>query len=473
MNYQTVIGLEIHAELLTASKIFCSCSTAFGSKPNTQICEVCIGLPGALPVLNEKAVRLAVTAGLALGCEITENCRFDRKNYFYPDLPKGYQISQLYLPICRNGHIEIDTDAGKKEIRIREIHMEEDAGKLIHGKNGETHIDYNRCGVPLIEIVTEPDFSSAEEAAAFLTELKKILLFTGVSDCKMEEGSLRADVNLSVKPENSEALGTRTEMKNLSSFRAVQKAIIYESERQIKELEHGNSIIQQTRRWDEDRNVSLPMRTKEEANDYKYFPEPDIPPLVLSKEYIEEIRKNIPELPSQKKERLIAEYGITEYEALVITDSPAMSEFYEKTAALSDPSQTAKWIIGEVSGMFAERGLSPENSRLIPSDLAEIINMVTLGKISRSTGRDVLAKVLDDKVKPSEYVEENGLLLIDSADELLPLIKDVIGKNEKAVLQYKNGKENALHYLLGQIMKATKGRAKINEVRDILKELLK
>ena len=465
MNYRIVCGLEVHTELLTASKIFCSCSTRFGAEPNTQCCEICTGMPGTLPQLNAKVVEFAVRAGLALHCDITKYNKFDRKNYFYPDLPKAYQISQLYLPICRNGYIELDSG---RRIRIKEIHMEEDAGKLFH-ENGKTLINYNRCGVPLLEIVSAPDIRTPEEAGEFARKLRDILRFCGVSDCKMQEGSLRADVNVSVMNENSDVLGTRTEMKNINSFTAIEKAVETESKRQIELLENGGAVRLETRRWDDRKNTSFAMRKKEEAPHYKYFPEPDIPPLVLDDAYIEEIRRTRPELPDEKKRRYVDDLGISAYDAAVICTDLSYVRLFEKTAALTgQPKESANWIMGEVMYHLSESGTLPEEMHFSAASLAQIITLLTEGKISRATAKAVFERVFYDDVNPTEYIEAKALFLNNNTDELERVVAEVIANHPKAVAEYQSGKEKAIGYLIGQVMKRLGGKASAPDVSRII-----
>ena len=469
MNYETVIGLEVHTELLTKSKIFCSCTTEFGGEPNTHVCEVCMGLPGTLPTLNKRVVELAIRAGLATNCEITKYNKFDRKNYFYPDLPKASQISQLYLPICQNGYVELKN----KRIRIKEIHMEEDAGKLIHLENGETLVDYNRCGVPLLEIVSEPDMRTADEVIEYLEKLKAILQYAGISDCKMQEGSLRADINLSVRPVGQKELGVRTEMKNMSSFRAVRKAVEVESKRQIEVLERGEKVLQQTRRWDENKNESFSMRSKEEAKDYKYFPEPDIPPIEISDEEVENIKRELPELPEQKKERYKKEYKLNEQEIKILTDCVNLTRLFEKTQSLTNNAkESAKWITGEVLRLAREKQILADDINFNVNSLAEIIELLDSGKINRGTAKDVFEKVFYENIDPEEYIKKNNLSLMTDLTEIKKTIENVIAQNEKSVTEYKNGKTQAMQYLIGQSMKALRGKAPAKEVAKILNELI-
>ncbi len=474
MKWEAVTGIEVHAELATKTKIFCGCSAEFGDKPNTNVCEICTGMPGVLPSLNKKAVEFAVKAGLALNCSVSELTRFDRKNYFYPDLPKAYQISQLYLPLCRNGYIEIETDGKKKKIGIHEIHMEEDAGKLIHCENENcTLIDYNRCGVPLIEIVSEPDFRSPKEVVDFLEKLKLILQYIGVSDCKMQEGSLRADINLSVRPVGETALGTRTEMKNLSSLHAIEKAMEFEKERQIALLESGGKVVQETRRWDEKLNVNFAMRSKEEASDYKYFPEPDLPALKITQEQISAFKNSLPELPEEKKKRYISQLGLPECDTAVLTENVYVMQFFERANELyGDAKELSNWILGEVLRLMKDNSVAPEDNPLKPEYLVSVIEMVKSGKINRNTGKAVLEKAFCDGAEPMKYVEENSLSIVTDNALVKETAEQVIAENGKAVEQYKNGKTNAFQFLVGQTMKALGGKARAEDVKEILSLLL-
>lgn len=475
MNYEIVIGLEVHTELSTKRKIFCNCTTQFGGEPNTHVCEICSGMPGTLPVLNRRVVEYAIRTGIATNCDITENNKFDRKNYFYPDLPKAYQISQLYFPICRNGHINITgQDGEEKQVRIHEIHMEEDAGKLIHDDWEDcTLVDYNRCGVPLLEIVSEPDMRSAEEVIDYLSKLRSILQYTGVSDCKMQEGSLRADVNLSVREKGAKEFGTRTEMKNMNSFKAIARAIEYEAQRQIDIIEDGGKVVQETRRWDDANGESYAMRSKEDAQDYKYFPEPDLPPIKIDKEWIESVRNNLPELKDAKKKRYIEELGLPEYDTGLITDSIYLVRLFEKTSDIcKKPKIAANWILGELLMRLNESGKTAEDIDFDENSLGKIIVMVEEGKISRDTGKKVFKKVFEENVDPEKYVKDNNLGLVSDTATLKPIIEEVIAQNEKSVNEYKGGKQQALQYLIGQCMRALRGKAPAQEVQKILKELL-
>ncbi len=475
MEWEIVMGLEVHTELSTKTKIFCGCSTEFGGEPNSHVCEICSGMPGTLPLLNKKVVEYAIRTGVATNCTITQNTKFDRKNYFYPDLPKAYQISQLYLPICRNGYIEVKAeDGGTKKIGIHEIHMEEDAGKLIHDEFEDcTLVDYNRCGVPLLEIVSEPDFRSAGEVIEYLEKLRAILQYIGVSDCKMQEGSLRADVNLSVRPKGQSEFGTRTEMKNLNSFHAIERAIAYEAERQIELLEDGEKVTQETRRWDDNKGYSYAMRSKEDAQDYKYFPEPDLPPIEISDEQIEKIKSELPELPEQKKARYINELGLPEYDTGIITGDISLVRFFEDTVKICGAAKdAANWIMVDLMKLLNDSGTLTENIPFGADKLAKIIEMVKSNKINRGTGKKVLEKVFTDNVEPEKYVDENNLAQVTDLSAIRPVIEQVIAENEKSVSEYKAGKTQAMGYIMGQAMRALKGKAPAQEVQKILKEIL-
>lgn len=472
--YETVIGLEVHVELATRSKIFCGCSTKFGGEPNTQVCPVCAGMPGTLPVLNKSVVEYAVAAGLALNCNITQRCKFDRKNYFYPDLPKAYQISQLYLPICRDGQVEIETQAGKKIVRIHEIHMEEDAGKLIHDPWDDcTLVDFNRCGVPLIEIVSEPDMRSAEEAIAYLEKLRLILQYLGVSDCKMQEGSMRADINLSVRELGSNKLGTRTEMKNMNSFKAIARAIEGERKRQIELLEYGKPVIQETRRWDDNKDTSFAMRSKEDAQDYRYFPEPDLPPVYIDDEWISSIKARQPELRDEKMLRYVNEFGLPAYDASIITGSKHLADLFEDTVALCNkPKEVSNWLRVETLRLLKEKEMDPEDISFSPAQLASVIKMVDEGKINRTVAKDVFEKVFCQNVNPEEYVEQQGLGLVSDDSLLKDTICRIIADNPQSVADYKKGKVKAMGFIVGQTMREMKCKADPEKVNSIVRELL-
>lgn len=473
-QYETVIGLEVHVELATKTKIFCSCTTAFGGAPNTHTCPVCTGMPGTLPVLNKQVVEYAIAVGLATDCSITQYCKFDRKNYFYPDNPQNYQISQLYLPICRNGGVEIETATGKKTIGIHEIHMEEDAGKLVHDEWEDCSlVDYNRSGVPLIEIVSEPDMRSAEEVIAYLEKLRTMIQYLGASDCKLQEGSMRADVNLSVREVGTKEFGTRTEMKNLNSFKAIARAIEAERIRQIELIEEGKTIIQETRRWDDNKECSYAMRSKEDAQDYRYFPEPDLVPIVISDEWIEAIKARQPELRTEKLERYKKEYDLPEYDADIITGSKHMADIFEATAKICQkPKKVSNWLMGETMRLLKETETEPEDIRFSPSNLAKLIDLADAGTINSTVAKEVFEKIFLEDINPENYIEEKGLKAVNDAGELKSVIEQVIQDNPQSVEDYQNGKEKAIGFLVGQTMKAMKGKANPGMVNEILKELL-
>lgn len=472
--YETVIGLEVHVELATKSKIFCGCTTEFGGDSNTHCCPICTGMPGTLPVLNKKVVEFAIATGLATNCTITRNTKFDRKNYFYPDLPKAYQVSQLYEPICRNGKIEIDVNGEKKTIGIHEIHMEEDAGKLIHDPWEEcTLVDYNRCGVPLIEIVSEPDMRSAEEVIAYLEKLKLILQYLGVSDCKMQEGSLRADINLSVREVGAKEFGTRTEMKNMNSFKAIARAIEGERKRQIELLEEGKLVVQETRRWDDNKDTSFAMRSKEDAQDYRYFPEPDLVPVEISDEWLESIKTKQPELRDEKMLRYESEYDIPEYDAAIITSSKRLADIFEETVALCQkPKEVSNWLMVETMRLLKEHEMDPENIKFTPSNLAKLVMLIHDGKINRTVAKEVFELIFKDNIDPDEYVAAKGLLMVNDEGLLRSTIERILQENPASVADYKGGKEKAFGFLVGQTMKEMKGKADPAMINKILKEML-
>ena len=473
-QYETVIGLEVHVELATKTKIFCSCSTAFGGAPNTHTCPVCTGMPGSLPVLNKQVVEYAMAVGLATNCKIHQYSKFDRKNYFYPDNPQNYQISQLYLPICYEGGVEIDTPAGKKVIGIHEIHMEEDAGKLIHDEWEDCSlVDYNRSGVPLIEIVSEPDMRNADEVIAYLDKLRLIIQYLGASDCKLQEGSMRADVNLSVREVGAEKFGTRTEMKNLNSFKAVARAIEGERTRQIELLEEGKQVIQETRRWDDNKEYSYAMRSKEDAQDYRYFPDPDLVPIIISDEWIQAVRDRQPELRTEKLERYKKEFDIPDYDARIITGSKKLADLFEETTAIcKKPKKVANWILGETLRLLKEKDMEPEELRFSAENLAKLINLTDAGTINGSVAKEVFEVLFGEDIDPEQYVEEKGLKTVNDEGALRTVIKDVLANNPQSVSDYKGGKAKALGFLVGQTMKAMKGKADPGSVNRILKELL-
>ena len=473
-QYETVIGLEVHVELATKMKIFCSCSTEFGGAPNTHTCPVCTGMPGALPVLNRQVVEYALAVGLAVNCEINQYCRFDRKNYFYPDNPQNYQISQLYLPICHDGFVEIETAAGKKKVGIHEIHMEEDAGKLIHDEWEDCSlVDYNRSGVPLIEIVSEPDMRSAEEVIAYLEKLRLIIQYLGASDCKLQEGSMRADVNLSVREAGAPEFGTRTEMKNLNSFKAIARAIEGERKRQIELLEEGKKVIQETRRWDDNKESSRAMRSKEDAKDYRYFPDPDLPPVFISDTWIQEIKDRQPEFKTGKMARYQAELGLSEYDADIITGSKRMADIFEATVSLcKKPKEAANWLMVEGMRLLKEEALEPEAIRFSPENLAKLIVLVDNGTITRTVAKEVFEKIFAEDIDPEAYVEENGLKVVNDEGALRAVIEEVIAANPQSVTDYRNGKERARGFLVGQTMRAMKGKTDPAMVNKMIEELL-
>lgn len=473
-EYETVIGLEVHVELATKTKIFCGCSTAFGGRPNSHTCPVCTGMPGSLPVLNKKVLEHAVAVGLATNCEITRYCKFDRKNYFYPDNPQNYQISQLYLPICRNGYVEIETKEGSKKVGIHEIHMEEDAGKLIHDEWEDcTLVDYNRSGVPLIEIVSEPDMRSAEEVIAYLEKLRLIIQYLGASDCKLQEGSMRADVNLSVRPVGEKEFGTRTEMKNLNSFRSIAAAIEGEKNRQIDLLESGEAVIQETRRWDDAKETSYAMRSKEDAQDYRYFPDPDLVPVSISEEFLEEIKSRQPEFRTEKMKRYKEEFDIPDYDIDIITGTKHMADIFEETVALgAQPKKVSNWLMGETLRILKEKELDPEDVRFSPEHLAKLIALTESKAINSTVAKEVFEVMFEEDVDPEKYVEEKGLKTVRDEGALRKTVEEVIAANPQSVEDYRGGKEKAIGFLVGQTMKAMKGKADPASVNQILKELL-
>ena len=474
-QYETVIGLEVHVELATKTKIFCGCSTAFGGAPNTHTCPVCTGMPGSLPVLNKQVVEYAAAIGLATNCEITQVCKFARKNYFYPDNPQNYQISQLYLPIARNGYVEIEVGDTKKKIRIHEMHMEEDAGKLIHDEWDDTSlVDYNRSGVPLVEIVSEPDMRSSEEVIAYLEKLRTTIQYLGASDCKLQEGSMRADVNLSVREMGASEFGTRTEMKNLNSFKAIARAIEGERERQIELLEAGKKVVQETRRWDDNKESSHAMRSKEDAQDYRYFPEPDLVPIVISQEWIDRVKERQPEFREEKLKRYKKEFDIPQYDAEILTESKHMADIFEETTALcGKPKKVSNWLMVETMRLLKEHNMESEDITFTPENLAKLIELADAGTINSSVAKEVFDHVFEENVDPEKYVEEHGLKTVNDEGALIEVLEKVIADNPQAVVDYKGGKEKALGALVGQTMKAMKGKANPGLVNQKLREMLK
>lgn len=477
-DWEIVIGLEIHVELQTDSKVFCGCSTQFGGETNTRVCPVCMGLPGSLPVLNEKAVEYAAMAGLALNSEIASYSKFDRKNYFYPDLPKAYQVSQYDLPLCRGGFMEIGEGEKRRRIAITRVHMEEETGKSLH--SGETIIgsqysllDYNRAGIPLIEIVTEPDMRSPAEAREFLEKLKVVIQYTGISDCKMEEGSLRCDANISIRPMGSERLGTKTEVKNMNSFRAVERALAYEAERQKDLLESGERVLQETRHWDESRGITLSMRSKEQAHDYRYFPEPDLVPMVLDAAWVATVWSRLPELPSAKRLRFIEQYGLPEYDAGVLTTSRPLADFYEEVvAAFPQPKVVSNWVMGELMRLLKGVGREInvfEDIGVEPSRLAELLRMVEAGTINAAAAKEVFEEMFRTGGSPAVIVKAKGLEQISDTQELVRVIRTVLEQHQDAVESYRAGKEKALGRIVGEVMKQTRGKANPQIVNEILR----
>ena len=473
-QYETVIGLEVHVGLATKTKIFCGCSTAFGGAPNSHTCPVCTGLPGSLPVLNKQVVEYAMAVGLATNCQINQYCKFDRKNYFYPDNPQNYQISQLYYPICHDGGVEIDVNGQKKIVRIHEIHMEEDAGKLVHDEWEDVSlVDYNRSGVPLIEIVSEPDMRSADEVIAYLEKLRLIIQYLGASDCKLQEGSMRADVNLSVRPVGSETFGTRTEMKNLNSFKAIARAIESERARQIELIEEGKKVTQETRRWDDNKEYSYPMRSKEDAQDYRYFPDPDLPPLQIPDEWIERLKSAQPELRDEKMARYKEEYEIPDYDADIITGSKRMADIFEETVALgAAPKKVSNWLMTETMRLLKEHTMEPDELDFSPKNLATLISLVEKKTINQTVAKEVFEKIFADDIEPESYVKEHGLGMVSDTGALQKTIEEIIAANPQSVADYKAGKQKAIGFLVGQTMKAMKGKANPTAVNEILVKLL-
>ncbi len=475
-EYEVVIGLEVHVELNTKTKIFCGCSTEFGGAPNTHVCPVCSGMPGSLPVLNREVVNKAISVGLATNCEITRNSKFDRKNYFYPDNPQNYQISQLYYPICRNGHVDIETEeGGKKAVRIHEIHMEEDAGKLIHDPvTDDTYVDFNRSGVPLIEIVSEPDMRSADEVVAYLEKLRETIIYLGASDCKLNEGSMRADVNLSIREKGTEEFGTRTESKNLNSFRAIRRCIENEIARQIDIIEEGGEVVQETRRWDDEKGYSYPMRSKEDAQDYRYFPDPDLVPIIVSDEWIDEILATQPEFRDAKKERYKRDYELPDYDIDQITGSKKMSEIFEGAVAEgADPKKASNWLMVETMRLMKETGIDAESLKFSSKNLAALIKLVDSKEINGGVAKEVFEKaVFSDDLDPVKYVADNNLSTKADSGQLLEVVKKAIEANPKAVEDVKNGKQKAIGAIVGFVMKEMKGKCDPGEVNKLIAEEL-
>ena len=473
-DYEVIIGLEVHAELSTNTKVYCNCTTEFGADPNTHCCPICTGMPGTLPVLNKKVVEYAVKMGLATNCKIANFSKQDRKNYYYPDLPKAYQISQYDLPLCENGHIDIEVDGKKKTIGITRIHIEEDAGKLIHDAyTGDTLVDMNRCSVPLIEIVSEPDMRSAKEAVEYMQALKSILEYLDICDCKMQEGSLRCDVNLSVRPVGQKEFGTRTETKNLNSFKAIQNSIEFEIKRQIEVLENGGTIYQETRRFDDAKGEGYAMRTKEEANDYRYFPEPDLAPIVLSDEYINSIKESLPELPNVKKERYLKEYNLSLYDANILTMSIKTANYFENVVKkCNNPKMVANWIMGDFARLLNENDISIDESRIGEENLASLIDLIDKGTISSKIAKTVFEEMFNTGKEAKQIVEEKGLVQISDEGAIKEIVEKVVENNPQSIIDYKAGRDRALGFLVGQVMKESKGKANPGLVNKLLLEIL-
>ncbi|WP_033169587.1 Asp-tRNA(Asn)/Glu-tRNA(Gln) amidotransferase subunit GatB [Selenomonas sp. ND2010] len=478
MKYEAVIGLEIHCELKTNTKIFCGCATTFGADQNTHVCPVCLGMPGVLPTINKRVVEFGIKAGLATNCEINKYSKFDRKNYYYPDLPKNWQTSQYDLPIAEHGWVDIDVEGKKKRIRLTRIHMEEDAGKLVHSgttikDSSSSNVDYNRTGVPLLEIVSEPDMSSAEEARAYMEKIKSIMEYIDVSNCRMEEGNLRADINVSLRPVGSKELGTRTEMKNINSFKNLEDAINYEIERQEEVLEDGGHIVQETRTFDPARGITLSMRSKENAHDYRYMPEPDLPPIVTSEETIEKYRSELPELPDARRARLESEYGLSDYDAGIITSSRAMAEYFDAVIAEgADPKLAANWIMGDLSKELNAAGIDISKSPVDAKRLGEMIQLIMKDTISGKIAKKVFKEMWTNPDSPEKIVKDKGLVQITDTKAIEGIVDEVIANNQKAVDDYKGGNKKAIGALVGQVMKASKGKANPQMVNKLLAEKL-
>lgn len=474
MQYEAVIGLEVHAQLLTKSKIFCGCSTKFGAEPNTQVCPVCLGMPGVLPVLNRKALEYTIKTGLAMNCKISHYSRFARKNYFYPDLPKGYQISQYELPLCENGYLEITIDGERRKIRIKRIHLEEDAGKNIHDSSGYSFVDFNRTGVPLMEIVSEPDIRTPKEAALYMKKLRAILRYLAVCDGNLEQGSLRCDANVSVRPVGSQEFGVKTEIKNINSFRFLEKALEYEIKRQIKLLTSGEKIVQETRLWDSVTGTTQSMRSKEEAHDYRYFPEPDLTPVVVSLDWIEKIKEDMPELPDTKIERFVRDYGLPLYDAEILTEEKALSEWFEEAVRLgSKPKDIANWIMVELLRLLNEENKDITECSLKPSQLVELINLVDKGIINRNIAKEVFEEVYKTGKSAELIVKEKGLTQISDDSVIIESIKQIIKQNPNEVERFKNGEEKLMGFFVGQVMKLTKGKANPKLVNELVLKILR
>jgi len=476
-QYETVIGLEVHVELKTRSKIFCDSTAEFGSEPNTHVCPVCMGLPGVLPVVNKNVVEYAIRAALALNCRIASYSKFDRKNYYYPDMPKNYQISQYDLPIAEHGYLNIDVNGETRRIGITRLHMEEDTGKLVHQGTITTTpfslVDYNRAGVPLIEIVSEPDLRSPEEAYEYLNKLKAIIQYTGVSDCKMEEGSLRCDANVSVRPAGSKEFGVKTEIKNMNSFKALQKALTYEVERQIEVVEDGGRIIQETRTWDEGKGVTLSMRSKEYAHDYRYLPDPDLVPMVIDREWVDEIKRSLPELPDDRKERYVGEFGLPAYDAMVLTNTKELADYFEAcVSTYSNPKTVSNWVMGDLSRLLNANNTDITDCPIKPEQLAAMLQLLEKGTISGKIAKTVFEEMFASGKDAETIVKEKGLVQISDEGAIAAIVDEVIANNQKSVEDFRAGKDRALGFLVGQVMKASRGKANPEMVNKLLKERL-
>jgi len=474
MDYEPVIGIEVHVELLTRSKVFCGCSTAFGSPPNSQVCPVCLGMPGVLPMLNKRAVEFVVMTGLAFNCTVSSWSKLDRKNYFYPDLPKNYQISQYDLPLAYDGFLEVEVDGVRKRIGITRVHLEEDTGKNLHPAGASySQVDFNRCGVPLMEIVSEPDIASPEEAYGYLQSLKAIVEYLGVSDCNMEQGSLRAEANVSLRPRGSAEFGTKTEIKNVNSFKGVQRALEYEIERQRQLLSSKGTVVQETRMWDEEKGITVAMRSKERAHDYRYFPEPDLVPIVVDKEWVERIRQGLPELPTARRQRFVNEYGIPEYDAGVLTASKEVADYYEECVRCgADPKAASNWIMGELQFRLRDTGTAITGCKITPQNLTEMLNLIEAGTISGKIAKTVFEEMFTTGKAAGEIVRDRGLQQISDSDQIGEIIDAVLKDNPEPVESYRRGKTKALAFLVGQVMKQTKGKANPQLVNEMLRQKL-
>ena len=476
MRYETVVGIETHVELKTNTKAFCSCSTEFGGEPNTRTCPVCAGFPGTLPVLNKRVVEFAIRAGLALNCDIQRYNRFDRKNYFYPDLAKGYQISQLFYPICLGGHVDIEVNGEKKRIRLNRIHIEEDAGKLVHSgasisTSDSSVVDYNRSSVPLLEIVSEPDIRSAEEAKAYMEKMRTILEYIDVSDCKMQEGSLRCDANVSIRPFGQEKFGTRSEIKNLNSFRSVQRGVDYEVLRQTELVEDGGTVVQETRTWDEEAGVTRSMRSKEEAHDYRYFPDPNLTPFIVEKEWVESVRAEMPELPDARKERLMDKLGLSDYDASGVIARLATAQYFDRIMEhTKDAKSAANWILGDIAAWLNNNNLEMQDLPVKPENIARMIELINGGVLSSKLAKTVFAEMVKEDKAPEDIVKEKGLEQISDTGAIEAIVDKIIAANPQSVTDFKAGKDKALGFLVGQIMRESRGKANPEMVNSMLKE---